>query len=144
VIPGNQSRLPIPRRYYNLVRALYLLPGMASILVIAETDLAANAIEQTLTQRGHLITTATDFTHIEASGTGLIFDLVVLGPDIRSKVKEAILLQVREYCPTVPVLDVCSPGACAAAADFSLRSDSLEALAAAATSMLQSHRKKAG
>lgn len=117
---------------------------MANILVIAETDLTANAIEQMLAQRGHLITTATDFNHIEASGTGLIFDLVVLGPNIRSKVKEAILLQVREYCPTVPVLDVCSPGACAAEADFSLRSDSLEALAAATTSMLQSHRKKAG
>jgi DNA-binding NtrC family response regulator len=116
---------------------------MGHIMVIAETEFTANAIEQALTQRGHLVTTATDFTHIEPSCAGLVFDLVVLGLNIRSKVKQAILLQVREYCANVPVLDMCLPGACATGADFSLMSDSFEALAGAVATMLQEQARKA-
>ena len=115
---------------------------MAHIMVIAETDFTASAIEQALTQRGHLVTTATDFTHIEPSCAGLVFDLVVLGLNIRSKVKQAILLQVREYCANVPILDMCQPGACATGADYSLTSESFEALSAAVASMLQKEQAR--
>ena len=117
---------------------------MAHIMVIAETDFTASAIDQALTQRGYLVTTATDFTHIAPSCAGLIFDLVVLSINIRSKVKQAILMQVREYCPNVPILDMCQPGSCAEGADYSLTSESFEALSAAVASMLQKdHGRKA-
>jgi CheY-like chemotaxis protein len=121
--------------------AFYFLTEMAHILVIAESDAAASAIDKALTERGHLVTTATDFHHLEATRTGLLFDLVILGLNIRSKVKEAILLQVKEYCPTVPVLDMSLPEAFAADADFSLMSDSVDALSDAATFILRRHRK---
>jgi hypothetical protein len=104
---------------------------MSHIFVLAETEFTASAIDQALTQRGYLVTTATDFTHIEPSCAGLIFDLAVLSLNIRSKVKQAILLQLREYCPNVPVLDMCLPGACVSGADYSLESDSFEALSGA-------------
>jgi DNA-binding NtrC family response regulator len=109
---------------------------MSHIMVIAESEFTANAIEQALTQRGYLVTTATDFTHIEPSCAGLVFDLVVLGLNIRSKVKQAILLQIREYCDGTPVLDMCLPGACVTGADFSLTSDSFESLSSAVAAML--------
>jgi DNA-binding NtrC family response regulator len=115
---------------------------MGHIMVIAESEFTANAIDQALTQRGYLVTTATDFTHIEPSCAGLVFDLVVLGFNIRSKVKQAILIQLREYCPGVPVLDMCLPGACVTGADFSLASDSFEALGSAVTAMLQKQNRK--
>ena len=117
---------------------------MAHILVIAETDFTADAIGRALTQRGHLITTATDFTHIEPSCAGLIFDLAVLGLNIPAKVKQAILLQLREYCHGVQVLDMCLPNTCVAGADFSLVSDSFEALSGAVNAMLQKQNQKAG
>jgi hypothetical protein len=117
---------------------------MAHIMVIAETEFTANAIEQSLTQRSHLVTTATDFTHIAPSCAGLVFDLVVLGFNIRSKVKQAILLQLRDYCPGVPVLDMCLPGACVTGADFSLMSDSFESLASAVTALLQKQNRRTG
>ena len=108
-------------------------------MVIAESEFTANAIDQALTQRGYLITTATDFTHIEPSCSGLVFDVAILSLNIPSKVKQAILLQLREYCPDVPVLDMCLPGACATDADYRLMSDSFEELSAAVTAML--HKK---
>jgi CheY-like chemotaxis protein len=126
----------------NLAVSWALLVVMAHIMVIAESEFTANAIEQALTQRGHLVTTATDFNHIESSCAGLVFDLVVLGLNIPSKVKQAILLQVREYCDGTPVLDMCLPGACVTGADLSLASDSFEALASAVTAMLQKQKRK--
>jgi DNA-binding NtrC family response regulator len=118
---------------------------MSHILVIAETEFTANAIDQALTQRGHLVTTATNFTHIEPSCRGLLFDLAVIGLNIQSKTKQAILLQLREYCANVPVLDMCLPGACANNADYRLMSESFEALSGAVAAMLQkSQSRKAG
>jgi DNA-binding response OmpR family regulator len=123
----------------------HFLVAMAHLMVIAETEFTANAIDQALTQRGHLVTTATDFTHIEPSCTGLVFDLAVLSLNISSKVKQAILLQLREYCPNVPVLDMCLPGACVTGADYSVMSDSFEELATAVTAMLhKKENRKAG
>lgn len=116
---------------------------MAHILVIAESNLAASTIDRALTERGHLVTTATDFHDLQVTGAGLLFDLVILGLNIRSKVKEAILLQVREYFPSVPVLDMSQPEASARDADFSLMSESVEAVSDAATFMLRRHRKTA-
>lgn len=115
---------------------------MAHLMVIAESEFTANAIDEALTQRGHLVTTATDFTHIEPSCTGLAFDVAILSLNIPSKVKQAILMQLREYCPTVPVLDMCLPGACATGSDYSVMSDSFEELSAAVTAILHKRAKR--
>ncbi|HSM87633.1 MAG TPA: hypothetical protein VLT16_15865 [Candidatus Limnocylindrales bacterium] len=115
---------------------------MAYALIIACGEFAADAIKQALEQRGHFVISATDFTQVREYCNDLRFDLVIIGEAIPAKVKKALALQLREYCPGSLVLDVCSLHASIAEADYVLKSDSNEALSQSIHNILLERGKR--
>lgn len=103
-------------------------PLMAYTLIIAQSQFAAEAMQKALQQRGHFVVAATDFDQVRKSCDNLRFDLVVIGDAIGRRIKKALAIQLKEYCPQVPVLEICKSEPCIDEADYILKSDSYEAL----------------
>lgn len=101
---------------------------MAYTLVIAQSQFAAEAMQKALQQRGHFVVGATDFNQVRKSCDNLRFDLVVLGDAISSRIKRALAIELREYCPQAPLLEICKSDQCIDEADYVLKSDGFEAL----------------
>ena len=118
---------------------------MAYALVIAQSQFAAEAMQNALQQRGHFVVAATDFEQVRKSCENLRFDLAVIGDAIAPRIKKALALDLKQYCSQTPVLEICKAEPCLRKADYVVKADSYEALAQRIHNVLiHGARRKAG
>lgn len=126
-------------------RVLHPTAIVPYILVVAASRFAGDAMKSALAKRGHTVIAATDFRQVEQSCKDMRFDLVVIGEAVPSRIKKALILELRKYCIGAPILEVCASQPCMAEADYLLQSDSYDTLAQRIHEILQSkpRRKRA-
>jgi len=115
------------------------------ILVVAASRFAGNAMKNALAKRGHVVIAANDFRQVEQACRDMRFDLVVIGEAVPSRIKRALILELRKNCIGAPILEVCASQPCMPEVDYVLQSDSYEKLAQGIHEILQrkSRRKRA-
>ncbi len=132
------------RRMSALCRSRFAvhLTLVASTLIIAYSAFAADAMKEALARRGHAVIAATDFSQVRQSCADLRFDLVVIGDAIPPRIKKALALDLKRYCPDSPVLEICTSQPCIAEADYFLQKDSFDALSQKISEILHAGAKR--
>lgn len=118
------------------------LISVASTLIIAYSSFAAEAMKEALQKRGHAVIAATDFGKVRKSCNDLRFDLVVIGDAIPPRIKQALSIDLKRYCPDSPVLEICASQPCIADADYFLQQDTFEALSQKISEILHAEAKR--
>jgi hypothetical protein len=77
------------------------------ILCISATEPIMQTRKLLLERNGYEVLPALNFKEVEEACKARKFDLALVGHDIEAKIKRALGIKIREFCPVTPILEMC-------------------------------------